>query len=64
LVNDDRPFELKDERDVVSGLEERLALAIPRPTYEPVGARAPLAVGKMETVPAAADVVKLRAANS
>ena len=32
LVNDDRPFELKDGYYVVSGLEERLALSVPRPT--------------------------------
>jgi len=42
LVNDDRAFELKDGHYVVSGLEERLALSIPRPTYEPVPSKAAL----------------------
>jgi DNA-binding NarL/FixJ family response regulator len=35
LVNDDRPFELKDQHYIVAGLAERLALSIPRPTYVP-----------------------------
>ena len=38
LVNDDRPFELRDGHYVVSGLEERLAVSIPRPTYAPAAA--------------------------
>jgi PleD family two-component response regulator len=64
LVNDDRPFERKDEHYVVSGLEERLALATPRPTCAPTGAPGSLAAGDVETVPpAAAHAVKLRAAN-
>ncbi|MGH6737303.1 MAG: response regulator [Methyloceanibacter sp.] len=45
LLNDDRPFELDGEHYVVAGMEERLALSFPRPTYVPVPARAPLAVG-------------------
>ena len=54
LVNDDRPFELNDEHYVVAGLEERLALSIPRPTYAPGRATAPLAVGESEKAPRAA----------
>jgi two-component system, OmpR family, phosphate regulon response regulator PhoB len=46
LVNDDRPFELKDGHYVVEGLEERLALSVPRPVYALAPARAPLAVGE------------------
>jgi two-component system chemotaxis response regulator CheY len=47
LLNDDRPFELRGDQYVVAGLEERLALSIPRPAYEPMPApaRPPLAVG-------------------
>jgi len=41
LVNDDRPFELRDTHYVVSGLEERLALSIPRPSCAPVAASVP-----------------------
>jgi len=54
LVNDDRPFELNDEHYVVAGLEERLALSIPRPTYTPGRATVPLAVGESEKEPGAA----------
>jgi len=46
LVNDDRPFELRDGHYVVSGLEERLALSVPRPVYALQPAKAPLAVGE------------------
>jgi CheY-like chemotaxis protein len=35
LLNDDRPFELKGEHYVVSGLEDRLALSMQRPIYMP-----------------------------
>jgi len=65
LVNDDRPFELKDGHFVVSGLEERLALSVPRPTYNPMPAKAPLALGETETLSGAeAYAVKLRAARN
>lgn len=63
LVNDDRPFELKDGHYVVSGLEERLALSVPRPTYEPTRAKSPLAVGEAETL-TGARAVRLRAAQN
>jgi hypothetical protein len=33
LINDDRPFELKGDRYVLAGVEERLALSFPRPVY-------------------------------
>jgi two-component system chemotaxis response regulator CheY len=46
LLNDDRPFELKDDHYVVAGMEERLSLSFPRPTYVPAQAGAPLAVGQ------------------
>ena len=46
LLNDDRPFELRGEHYVVAGMEERLALSFPRPTYVPTPARPPLAVGQ------------------
>lgn len=62
LINDDRPFELKDGHYVVSGLEERLALSVPRPTYNPMPAKAPLALGETETLPGdEAYAVRLRA---
>ena len=65
LVNDDRPFELKDGHYMVSGLEERLALSVPRPTYNPMPAKAPLALGETETLSGAeAYAVKLRAARN
>lgn len=65
LVNDDRPFELKDHRYVVAGLEERLALCVPRPTYRPMPAKTPLAVGESETLPGVgAYAVRLRAAQN
>lgn len=35
LINDDRPFELQDDRYVLSGLEERLSLSFQRPLYVP-----------------------------
>jgi two-component system chemotaxis response regulator CheY len=35
LLNDDRPFELKGEHYLVSGLEDRLALSMQRPSYMP-----------------------------
>jgi two-component system chemotaxis response regulator CheY len=35
LLNDDRPFELKGEHYVVSGMEDRLALSVQRPIYMP-----------------------------
>ncbi|HEU4499294.1 MAG TPA: response regulator [Sphingomicrobium sp.] len=35
LINDDRPFELKGDRYVLSGIEERLSLSFQRPTYVP-----------------------------
>ncbi len=39
LLNDDRPFELKGEHYVVSGLEDRLALSMHRPIYVPTAFR-------------------------
>jgi DNA-binding response OmpR family regulator len=64
LVNDNRPFELKDGHYVVSGLEERLALSVPRPAYDPAPAKALLAVGREpETHPGgAAYASRVRAA--
>jgi two-component system chemotaxis response regulator CheY len=35
LLNDDRPFELKGEHYVVSGLEDRLAITMQRPIFMP-----------------------------
>jgi hypothetical protein len=35
LLNDDRPFELKGEHYVVSGLEDRFPLSMQRPIYMP-----------------------------
>jgi PleD family two-component response regulator len=40
LINDDRPFELKDEHYVLAGMEERLSLSFQRPVY--VGAESTL----------------------
>ena len=37
LIQDDRPFELRDEHYVVAGMEERLSLSIQRPVYVPTG---------------------------
>ena len=48
LLNDDRPFELAGEHYVVAGMEERLSLSFPRPTYVPAPAKAPLAVGQTD----------------
>jgi two-component system chemotaxis response regulator CheY len=42
LLNDDRPFDLKDDHYVVAGMEERLSLSFPRPTYVPAQVGAPL----------------------
>jgi PleD family two-component response regulator len=53
LINDDRPFELLGDHYVVAGLEERLALSIPRPTYVAAPAKKPLAVGEGERAPGA-----------
>lgn len=65
LVNDDRPFELKGDHYVVAGLEERLALSIPRPTYNPMSAKAPLALGETEMLPGGAPyAARLRAAKN
>ncbi len=70
LVNDDRPFELMDDHYVVAGMEERLALSIPRPTYaRPTAktplAQTPLAVGAADPAPEAEpDPAKLRAAHN
>jgi DNA-binding NarL/FixJ family response regulator len=44
LLNDDRPFELNGNHYVVAGMEERLSLSFPRPTYVPVPVSAPLVV--------------------
>lgn len=63
LVHDDRPFELKDGHYVVSGLEERLALSVPRPVYNPAPAHAPLAVSDNDTLPEA-EAARLRAAQN
>jgi two-component system, OmpR family, phosphate regulon response regulator PhoB len=46
LLNDDRPFEQDGDHYVVAGMEERLALSFPRPSYVPTPAGAPLAVGR------------------
>lgn len=51
LLNDDRPFELRGEHYVVAGMEERLALSFPRPTYVPTPASPSLAIGR-ESQPA------------
>src|SRR5680860_1593418 len=51
LINDDRPFELKGEHYVVAGMEERLSLSFPRPTYVPAPAKPPLAVGPTDEPP-------------
>jgi len=65
LANDDRKFELTDGHYVVAGLEERLALSVPRPAYQPMPAKAPLAVGDTETLAGAeAYAVRLRAAQN
>ena len=37
LIYDDRPFELKGDRYVLAGLEERLSLSFQRPVYVPGG---------------------------
>ena len=42
LINDDRPFVLKDEHYVVAGMEERLSLSFQRPVYVPVEPDLPL----------------------
>jgi two-component system chemotaxis response regulator CheY len=42
LINDDRPFELKGDRYVLRGLEERLALSFQRPVYAPAGGIPPV----------------------
>jgi DNA-binding NarL/FixJ family response regulator len=51
LISDDRPFELKDDHYVVAGMEERLSLSFPRPTYVPAQVGAPLAVGQTKRAP-------------
>ena len=35
LINDDRPFELKGDRYVLAGMEERLSLSFQRPVFSP-----------------------------
>ena len=47
LLNDDRPFERDGDNYVVAGMEERLSLSFPRPTYMPGPGPAsiPLAIG-------------------
>jgi len=42
LINDDRPFVLKDEHYVVAGMEERLSLSFQRPVYVPAEPDLPL----------------------
>ena len=42
LINDDRPFELRDEHYIVAGMEERLSLSFQRPVYVPTEAQLPL----------------------
>jgi two-component system chemotaxis response regulator CheY len=67
LLNDDRRFERHGDQYVVAGLEERLALSIPRPAYEPrpALARRPLALGEIETAPGSAlYALKARAAQN
>jgi len=51
LLNDDRPFELVGGHYVVAGMEERLSLSFPRPTYVPAAAKPPLAVGQTDQPP-------------
>ena len=53
LINDDRPFELHGEHYVVAGIEERLALSIPRPTYAPSYAPSPRTAGEKDKTPRA-----------
>lgn len=59
LLNDDRPFELNGEHYVVAGMEERLSLSFPRPSYVPDPARAPLTTGQAER-PEGAELYALR----
>ena len=48
LLNDDRPFERDGDNYVVAGMEERLSLSFPRPSYLPAPGPAslPLAIGQ------------------
>jgi two-component system chemotaxis response regulator CheY len=63
LLNDDRPFERNGDHYVVSGMEERLALCFPRPTYVPAPVSVPLPIGQgqMGTEP---DVLPMRVAQT
>jgi len=51
LLNDDRPFERNGDNYVVAGMEERLSLSFPRPTYMPTPGPAsmPLAIGQTDS---------------
>jgi DNA-binding NarL/FixJ family response regulator len=65
LLNDDRPFELRGDQYVVAGMEERLALSFPRPTYAPAVARPPLAVGQQDKAAGGAPyALRMRAAQN
>lgn len=64
LLNDDRAFELHGDHYVVAGMEERLALSFPRPTYVPPPARPPLAVGQEIVSGAAPYALRMRAAQN
>jgi PleD family two-component response regulator len=61
LIYDDRPFELKGDRYVLAGLEERLSLSFQRPVYVPAGVPPmPRAAGRDMTAPAARRAKKAR----
>ncbi|MGH6865048.1 MAG: response regulator [Methyloceanibacter sp.] len=64
LLNDDRPFELRAEHYVVAGMEERLALNFPRPTYIPAPVRAPIALAEEPVAAALPYALRLRAAQN
>jgi DNA-binding NarL/FixJ family response regulator len=51
LINDDRPFELKDDRYVLAGMEERLSLSFQRPVYIGPELSRPSAAGDDELEP-------------
>jgi two-component system chemotaxis response regulator CheY len=63
LLNDDRPFELDGDNYVVAGMEERLSLSFPRPSYVPATGPAslPLAIGQTEGQGNAPFALRMRA---
>jgi PleD family two-component response regulator len=66
LLNDDRPFERDGDIYVVAGMEERLSLSFPRPSYVPTPGPAslPLAIGQTDGAGDAPYALRMRAAQN